>query len=65
MRPTPGVVKVLVHVWHVRCSRSPSTRVAQVAAAWGEDHVWQVRRPLHALAAMEDVSVALRPFSRL
>src|SRR3546814_9615971 len=42
--PTPGVVWVFVQFSQVRCSRSPNTRVAQSAAAWGEDQVWQVRR---------------------
>ena len=65
MSPTPGVVWVFVQFSQVRCSRSPNTRVAQSAAAWGEDQVWQVRRLPQALRAIDEVSVALRPLSRL
>ena len=65
VRPTPGVVWVFVQFSQVRCSRSPNTRVAQVRGRLGEDQVWQVRRLPQALRAIDDVSVALRPLSRL
>jgi hypothetical protein len=65
VRPTPGVVWVFVQFSQVRCSRSPSTRFAKAAAAPGDDQVWQVRRLPQALRASDDVSVALRPLSRL
>jgi hypothetical protein len=63
--PTPGVVWVFVQFSQVRCSRSPSTRFAKAAAAPGDDQVWQVRRLPQALRAIDEVSVTLRPLSRL
>ena len=61
--PTPGTVSVLVQE-----SRAlylfPRTRVAHSVACCGDVQVWQDR--LAQLAgAMEDVSVTLRPLTRL
>ena len=39
--------------------------VRKAAAAPGDDQVWQVRRLPQALRAIDEVSVALRPLSRL
>jgi hypothetical protein len=62
--PTPGTVSVLVQESQVRCSCSPRTRVAHSVACCGDVQVWQDR--LAQLAgAMDDVSVTLRPLTRL
>jgi len=65
VRPTPGVVCVFVQVSQVRCSRSPSTRVAKSAACCGEDHVRQVSRLPQEARGIEDVSETPRLLSRL
>ncbi len=62
--PTPGVVSVLVQASHVRCSFSPSTRVAHSTAACGEVQVWH-ERLLQLAGAMDEVSVTPRPLTRL
>ncbi len=64
VRPTPGTVWVFVQLAQVRCSCSPSTRVAQLAAAWGEDQVLQERLAQFE-EAMDEVSATLRPLTRL
>ena len=65
VRPTPGVVVVLVQDSQVRCSCSPSTRTAQAAASSGERQVSQARLPLQLPGSMLPVAATSRPLSRL
>ncbi|CRP99533.1 hypothetical protein PAERUG_P2_London_28_IMP_1_06_05_03940 [Pseudomonas aeruginosa] len=62
--PTPGTVSVLVQASQVRCTCSPSTRVAHSVACCGDVQVWQDRLA-QLVGAMEDVSVTPRPLTRL
>lgn len=65
VRPTPGVVTVLLQVSQVRCSCSPSTRTAQAAASVGELQAWQARLPPHWTGSIELLSSTSRPLTRL
>ena len=57
---------VVVALSVVACQKKPEAPAdTPTAAAPGDDQVWQVRRLPQALRAIDEVSVALRPLSRL